>query len=65
MGIGRVMTLESSDGGLVKMLFKRLSFFIDTVFILPIAYKFPRGHFFSMLDSCEECYGVCRVPVPG
>ena len=35
-----------------------LFYFIDTVFILPIACKLPRGCLFSMPDSCDECYGV-------
>ena len=34
--------------------------FIDTVFILPIACKLPRGCLFSMLDSCEKWHGVCQ-----
>ena len=33
-------------------------FFIDTVFILPISCKLPRGCLFSTLDSYKESYDV-------
>ena len=37
---------------------KIIYIFNDAVFILPIVCKLPQGYLFSMLDSCEECYGV-------